>query len=194
MQPVDRVLLIPRWAGRRDSDFYPWLARSLAKQGWRGDLDVIALRPPDAPELAPTVTAICTRLSTPARSARTLVLAHSVGVQAAMRALADLPPTIEVAALLAVAGWWSIDKPWPAIQPWIDTPFDHTRTRAAARRRVVLLSSNDPFTADAAATQRLFEDRLAADVRIHPNAAHFNAPEEPSVLAATLELLATPGA
>ncbi len=187
---LDRILLVPRWAGRRDSDFYPWLEANLIERGFRGEFDVIALRPPDAPDLAATVAAVRGRLSPPALAARTLLIGHSVGAQAAMRALADLVPAVELAAFLAVAAWWSVDDPWPTIEPWIDTPFDWARARASARRRIVLLSDNDPFTANAAQTRRLFEDRLAADVRIHEGAGHFNASEEPSVLGAVLDLLA----
>ena len=187
---LDRILLVPRWSGRRDSDFYPWLGRTLAERGWRGELEVVSLRPPDAPDLAATVEAVRGRLAPPARASRTLLIGHSVGAQAAIRALAEMPPGIEVAALLGVAAWWTVDDPWPAIEPWIETPFDWSRARSAARRRVVMLSTNDPFTADADRTRRLFEERLAADVRIQPEAAHFNATEQPSILALVLDLLA----
>ena len=186
---LDRILLVPRWAGRRDSDFYPWLEATLIERGFRGEFDVIALRPPDAPDLAATVAAVRGRLAPPALAARTLLIGHSVGAQAAMRALADLVPAVELSAFLAVAAWWTIDDPWPTIDPWIDTPFDWARARASARRRIVLLSDNDPFTKDSTQTRRLFEDRLAADVRMHPGAAHFNATQEPAVLAAVLDLL-----
>jgi predicted alpha/beta hydrolase family esterase len=188
--PVDRLLLVPRWSGRRDSDFYPWLGQTLAERGWPGEFEVISLRPPAAPELAATIGAVRGRLSSSAIASRTVLIGHSVGAQAAMRALADLPPGVEVFAFLAVAGWWSIDDPWPTIDPWIETPFDWARARSAARRRVVLLSANDPYTADAAHTARLFQDRLGAEVKIVEGAGHFKAAEEPSVLSATLDLLA----
>ena len=62
------------------------------------------------------------------------------------------------------------------------------------KRCVVLVSTNDPFTADAAETRRLFEERLGAEVRIHEGAKHFNASEEPAVLAAAAELFGLPTA
>jgi predicted alpha/beta hydrolase family esterase len=188
--PLDRILLVPRWAGGRDSDFYRWFGAAITEHGWRGELEFISLRPPNAPEINATIAAIRGRLSTPPLASRTLLIGHSVGAQAAMRTLAELPPGVEVAAFLAIAGWWSVDDPWPTIQPWIETPFDWARARTAARRRIVLLSTNDPFTADSAQTGRLFADRLAAEVHIHEGAAHFNAPEEPHVLSAVLDLLA----
>jgi pimeloyl-ACP methyl ester carboxylesterase len=160
--------------------------------GFRGETDAVPLLPPDAPDLAATVAAARAHLGPADQAERTLVLGHSVGVQATLRATSELPEGVSVGALLLVAGWWTVDRPWPSIVPWIETPFAWERTRTAARRRVVLLSSNDPFTADVDRTRHLFEERIGADVRIHDGAKHFNATEEPSVLAVACELLGLP--
>jgi predicted alpha/beta hydrolase family esterase len=184
---ADRVILVPRLAGRADSDFYPWLARRLRELGWPGEVETAALRPPDAPELAATVASVRGRLGAASRAARTVLVGHSVGCQAAMRALAEPGPA--VAGLLLVAGWWTLDRPMPALTPWLETGFDWQRTRARAGQRVVLVSTDDPYTADAARTRRLFEERLAAEVRVHDRAAHFNQSEEPAVLAALSAML-----
>jgi uncharacterized protein len=189
---LDRLLLVPRWSGHPDSDCYPWLRRRLVESGFRGELAAVPLAPPDAPDLAATVAAVREGLGPADRAERTLVLGHSVGAQAAMRAVAELPEGTHVGALLLLAGWWDVDRPWPTIVPWIETPFAWDRTREAARRCVVLVSTNDPFTADAARTRRLFEERLGADVRVHAGAKHFNASEEPAVLEAAAELLGAP--
>ena len=189
---ADRLLLVPRWGGAAGVDFYPWLGRRLAQLGWRGEVEPVGLRPPDPPDLGLTVAAVRQRLASPARVARTVVLGHSVGAQAAMRAVAELPEGAAVAGLLLVAGWWQVDEPWPSIQPWMDQRFDVARVAAAARRRVVLLSTNDPFTADWARSQRLFEERIAAEVRVVEGAGHFNGTEEPAVLRAVCELVGAP--
>jgi predicted alpha/beta hydrolase family esterase len=186
---LDRLLLVPRWSGHEDSDFYPWLRRRLVALGFSGRLEAVPLQPPDAPGLPATVGAVRERLGSADAAARTLVLGHSVGAQAVMRALAELDHGATVGAVLLVAGWWSVDRPWPAIVPWIETPFAWDRTRVAARRCVVLISTDDPFTADADQTRSLFEARLGADVRVHAGGKHFNASEEPAVLDAACELL-----
>jgi uncharacterized protein len=185
---ADRVILVPRLRGRADSDFYPWLARRLRELGWPGEVETAPLRPPDAPDLAVTVAGVRGRIGSAGRAARTVLVGHSVGAQAVMRALAE--PGSPVAALLLVAGWWTLDRPGPALADWLDTAFDWNQTRARAQRRLVLLSTDDPFTADAARSRRLFEERLAAEVRICDRAGHFNGAEEPAVLAALAELLA----
>jgi predicted alpha/beta hydrolase family esterase len=186
---LDRFLLVPRWSGHADSDCYPWLRRRLVESGFRGELAAVPLRPPDAPDLAATVAAVREGLGPADQAERTLVLGHSVGAQAVMRAVAELPQGMHVGAILLLAGWWDVDHPWPTIVPWIETPFAWDRTREAAPRRVVLISTNDPFTSDATRTRRLFETRLNADVRVHEGAKHFNASEEPAVLEAVADLL-----
>jgi predicted alpha/beta hydrolase family esterase len=186
---IDRLLLVPRWSGHEDSDCYPWLRRRLVESGFRGELAAVPLMPPDAPDLSATVAAVREGLGSAERAERTLVLGHSVGAQAVMRAIAELPEGTRVGAVLLLAGWWSVDRPWPTIVPWIETPFAGARTRAAARRCVVLISTDDPVTADAATTRRLFEERLGAEVQTHENAKHFNASEEPVVLEAARDLL-----
>lgn len=186
---LDRLLLVPRWSGTPDSDGYPWLRRQLPGAGFEGALEAVPLVPPDAPDVAATVAAVVDGLGSPERAARTLVMGHSVGAQAVMRAVAQLPDGATVGAVLLVAGWWTVDRPWPTIVPWIETTFAWERVRAAAPRCVVLVSTNDPFTADAAETRRLFEERVGAEVRVIEGAKHFNASEEPAVLAAARELL-----
>lgn len=189
---ADRLVLVPRWGGNPGVDFYPWLGRRLAELGWRGEIEPVALRPPDPPDLALTVAAVRQRIASPARAARTVVMGHSVGAQAAMRAVAELPDGMAVAGLVLVAGWWQVDEPWPSIQPWMDQPFDVARVVAAARRRVVLLSKNDPFTADWARSRRLFEERIGAEVRVVDGGGHFNGAEEPAALRAVCELVGAP--
>jgi predicted alpha/beta hydrolase family esterase len=184
---AERVILVPRLRGRADSDFYPWLARRLRELGWHGEVETAALRPPDAPELAATVAGVRGRLGATGRAARTVLVGHSVGGQAAMRALAEPGPA--VAGLILVAGWWTLDRPGAALVPWLETAFDWERTRARAARRIVLLSTDDPYTADTARTRRLFEERLGAEVRVHDRAGHFNRSEEPEVLAAVSSLV-----
>lgn len=177
---VDRIVLVPRWAGTGESDFTPWLREQVGVT-----VTTVPLLPtPGAPEVGPTTDAVLLALGDdPEALAATVVMGHSVGAQAAMRALARLGVGRKVRGLLCVAGWWSVDAPWGALLPWQE-PFAFERARAAAVSTKVLLSDADPYTADAGATARLFEERLGAEVVLVPGAKHFNATPQPEVLAA----------
>lgn len=168
---MKRVVLVPRWSGTEESDWYPWLRRHL-------QVEVVPLRPtPDAPEIAPCVAELMSRVDDPSE---TLLIGHSVGCQVILRTLAELGRPAN--GVLLVAGWWTVDAPWDSIRTWIETPLD--TDRIVADRTHVLLSDDDPFTADYEKTRRLFEQRLGATTEVHPGAKHFNKAEEPAVLEA----------
>lgn len=189
MSPPLRLLIVPRWAGNARSDYYPWLTTKVAE----GFKEVLALDlpHPEAPTLAAWVGGVRAALGEdPAQLSRTVLLGHSVGCQAALRALAELPPGITIAGLLCVAGWWTVDRPWDSLRPWINTPLDFTRARAAAGCVRVLISDNDPFTADHEGNRRTWQERLGAEVALVPSARHFNGAEEPAVLEALHALTA----
>jgi uncharacterized protein len=182
-----RLIIVPRWAGHAGSDFYPWITVQVCADAPRrfDDVRALDLPEPQAPTLEGWVGGVRHALGEdPALLGRTVLLGHSLGCQAALRALAELPPGMSVAGLLCVAGWWTVDHPWDALRPWIEAPLDLERARAAAGRIRVLLSDNDPFTADHEAAGRAWQERLSAEVIVTPSARHFNDVEEPAVLEA----------
>ena len=182
------LTVVPRWAGHADSDFYPWLARERPP----GFAAVRALEMPEPkqPRIEAWVPALAQAMGRePARN--TVLLGHSVGCQTVLRYLETLPPGQSVEGALLVAAWWDVDAPWDSLRPWIDTPVDLARVRAAARRFVVLLSDNDPFTANFQENARRWTERLGAQVLLVPGARHFNGEREPAVLDALREHFAT---
>lgn len=179
-----RVLLMPRWSGTADDDWYPWL---------RGELDVPIttgrlVPAPGAPVIAACVAELARMVGTGSLE-QTVLVGHSVGCQAVLRFVAGLPEGARVGAIVCVAGWFSVDQPWPTIRPWIDTPIDDARVRQTSHHITVLLSDDDPFTADHAANGAAWRGRLGAAVTVVPGARHFNAPEAPAVRHAIREAL-----
>lgn len=184
MTTLDRVVIVPRWSGRAASDWYPWIRAQLGEDpGPELRVDVVELPNPDAPVIEPCVSALRSALGVRASDLRsTLLVGHSVGCQALLRYLAELSAE-GPGHLLCVAGWWSVDEPWPSIRPWIETPIALPSLRANTGGRVtVLLSDDDPFTADWRANQALWDQRLDAEVRVAAGGRHFNGDEEPAVL------------
>jgi uncharacterized protein len=175
---VTDLIVVPRWGGTEASDFYPWLVARAARE-LALSTTVVALQPtPGAPEPLATTAAIARAI---ADARDPVVLAHSVGCRAALCAVAGLAADRPLAALLCVAGWFTIDAPWPTIVPWLaDDLVPGPRVAARVRRLEVVISDDDPFTADHATTRARFE-QLGARVHVEPGARHFNRAEEPAV-------------
>lgn len=179
-----RLVVIPRWGGTAADDFYPWLMEVVRRDHLDtfDSADVFEMPSPQTPELGLWVAATRIAIGVAEQAEDTMIVGHSVGFQAVMRALAELEDEVVVAAAVGIAPWWTIDAPWPSIRPWIDTELEHRRVRKAARRIHCLLSDDDPFTRDYATTKRDFEERLGARVRVVPGGRHFNGTREPEVL------------
>ncbi|MCA9549779.1 MAG: alpha/beta hydrolase [Myxococcales bacterium] len=196
---MDRLMIAPRWGGRPDDDFYPWLTAQLALRV--PEVSVEALSTPEGPWPSPEAWA--RRLDAvlgampPDALANTVLLGHSVGSHALLHALTRLPPGWEAGALVIVGGWWDIDRenwgdfgiPWAQIQAWLDLSLDDAAVREHARRVVVLLSDDDPVPASPAdVAEEAFRRRLGAEVRRVQDRLHFNAKQEPAVLDAVAGL------
>ena len=180
-----RLIVVPRWAGGPASDWYPWLSHRLRRVQPRPFEHVVLASMPDPgePTIAKWVASVKTLLGhDPKAIAQTVLVGHSVGCQAVLRALAELDDGITVGGVLCVAGWFWTDAPWASLLPWIEAPFALDRARAAAGRQVItLISDNDPHTGDWQANRRAWEDRLGASVLIVPGARHFNGEQYPIV-------------
>jgi len=180
-----RLILIPRWAGTPKSDWYPWLERELAKSPARSfDPVVMAAMPhPELPTIEEWVPRVQSLVgSEPELAARTVVAAHSVGCQAVLRALAGMSSGTRVDGLLFVAGWFHTDEPWPSLMPWIETPLDLAKVKAAAGKIVVVISDNDHHRSDWRSNRLEWEDRLGAAVVLVSGADHFNGVQYPEIL------------
>lgn len=181
---IKRVVVVPRWGGGPDSDFYPWLDEQLSE-----GVSVVRhtfLRP-DAPRIDEWASVILAQLWEAPEDA--LIVGHSVGCRAALHALSRLRPGVRVGGLLCVAGWWRVDSPWAGLAPWLRPVPGLQRACAALGGRCrVLLSDNDPHTTDQGANKARWETMARAQVSIVPGAAHFSRAEEPAVLGAVREM------
>lgn len=175
-----RGIIVPRWGGDRSVDWYPAL---LAKTGRR--VEVCELDAPGAPTIAGSTKNLSAQIEA---FDPTILIGHSVGCQVVLRCLASSSKVFD--AVILVAAWFTVDEPWPALQPWIDTPMNLAAARDHARRMEVYLSDNDPFTADHESSAALFADRLGAEVTTIKGAAHFNDPHQADILRRLTALLA----
>lgn len=177
---IDRILVTPRWAGTIDSDWYPWLAAALPA------VVRVALPDPNAPTPEGCAAAFADALAA-GDPRSTLIVGHSVSCLGWLHALASTDHT--VAGFVAVAGWWTVDHPWPTLMPWIETRVPTETLRGRLGSVFVLLGANDPFTSDQATNSARWRTELGATTEILDDVAHFNRAEEPAVRAAVMAIV-----
>lgn len=176
------VLIVPRWAGTPDADWYPWLVEELGAR--RVSARVVPMPEPDAPAIGPWLAALNGAVEAPER---TVLVGHSIGCQAILRYAAATGRPIGGAVL--VAAWWWANVDWVALKPWVSEPYDVAAARKAIAKATVLISDNDPYTPETEANRSAWEARLGAAVTVVPGAEHFNEDTAPAVLDAVLALL-----
>ena len=182
MKPRKKLVVVPRWSGTPAHDWYPWLVERMLESGIYDPVLIADMPDPGLPTISGWTRAIASIVGDDRESLdSTVLVGHSVGAQAVLHFLASLPQGCQVASAVFVAGWWDVDQPWDSIRPWIAHTHDCQQIRRAAKSIHVLLSDNDPFTADHETTAALWRLRLGATVQLIPAAKHFNGAVEPAV-------------
>src|SRR5262249_10068968 len=147
---IRTAILVPRFGGDATVDWYPTALRQLADLGIRAT--VVSLLPePTAPDIDETVAAIAKAVGDdPHRIAQTILIGHSVGSRALPAYLNRHGAHGTFAGLVSVAGWFTVDDviSYPAVAPWVNMDLNFASIASAAGPITVLLSDNDPFTAD----------------------------------------------
>ena len=185
-----RVLIIPRWSGRVDGEWYPWLKQELEGlvPARFERVSILDMPNPDLPKPETWVPKIAMEAgSDPEELERTIMVGHSIGCQAVLRYLETLPGDKRILGMLGVAGFWHVDDPWITLKPWLDMPMDYSRVKSAAEKFVILVSQDDPISSDSKGNAALWETRLGAKVSIVPHSYHFMQPSEPLILQVLLE-------
>ena len=183
------VVIVHRWDGKSQSDWYPWLRAELKK---RGTETVIPTMPnTEEPDIDGWVTKLQRDVPEPTND--TYLVGHSIGNQAIMRYLEQLPARTRVGGLVFVAGWFYLsnleDEDVEATaRPWMETPIDTKAVKEKAKNIKVFISSNDPYGMQQDNKKR-FERELAATVVIEKDKGHFTADDGVTEIPEVLEAI-----
>jgi len=175
---MKKIYLFPRYSGDEDSDWYQ-KAKQEMTSGYKS-VRVIPLSLPnwDYPDVTTFLSFIEHRLPLFEIDSDTYFVGHSVGCRAALLYLNELQKknqSLRIGGLMCVAGWWTVDKPWPQLEQWIHICVDFEGIKKTCNGNITtLISDNDPFTSDTSTNKNLWETNLNARVRIVQNAKHFN--------------------
>jgi uncharacterized protein len=172
---IRRAILVPRFGGDATADWYSSALPRLSELGIR--TSVVPLLPePTVPGVDETVAGIARAVGKdPHEMAQTVLIGHSVGSRALLAYLARHGANHTFAGLVSVAGWFTVDDvtSYPALAPWLSLDLDFASIASAAGPITVLLSDNDPFTADWRANAAEWLGKLGAAVHIAHGAGHY---------------------
>jgi uncharacterized protein len=182
---MTKVYLIHGWSGSPTSAWKPWLISELEAEG----IEVIApsMPNPDVPKIEEWVPFL--KSIAPTVDTNTYFVGHSMGCQAILRYLQELPKGARVGGVVLVAPVISIlnnlREGEPEIaKPWLETPIDWAKVRSHVSAVTVIYSDDDPYVPISQA--ELLKKSLGAKLVLDPKKGHFSEDEDvmqlPSVL------------
>lgn len=170
---MKRVFIIHGWASHPSDAWIPWLKDQLEKQG----IAVMApeMPHPDAPTINDWVSQLIKVIDHP--DEETFIVAHSIGCQAVLRYLAQLPSSIKIGGVVCVGGWFTLkgletDEEKALAKPWLETPIDFNQVKQHCANIVAFFSDNDPYVP--LENVKLFEQNLNAKTIIEQNKFHYD--------------------
>ncbi len=175
---MKNIYIFPRYSGDENSDWYKKIQREFAHKDKNIRFIPLSLPNWDRPSTEEFLTIIRETIPESKINSNTYFIGHSIGCKAALLYLNELHtknPKLRMGGLLCVAGWWSIDKPWPPLKQWIEIPIDFKGIKQICSNNIVsILSDNDPYTSDTQTNKKLWQENLSAKVVMVHDAKHFN--------------------
>ena len=175
---MKKIYVFPRYSGDENSDWYQHAKRELGFKDQHINFIPLSFPNWNKPTIKEFLAFIVQAIPEKDLNQNTYFIGHSIGCRAAMIFLNEIHKknsSFKIGGLLCVAGWWTVDKPWPQLKKWTDTALDFKGLQhICSNNIVVLLSDNDPFTSNTMENKNLWEKNLNAKVVIVPNAKHFN--------------------
>jgi len=175
---MKHIYIFPRYSGDEDSDWYQRAKQEIMIRDTSVIVNPLSLPNWDNPDITTFLSFIERRLPQNEIDSNTYFVGHSVGCKAALLYLSELQKknkSLKIGGLMCVAGWWTIDTPWPQLEQWINISVDYEKIKEICNHNIVtLISDNDPFTSDTLTNKKLWEEKVNAKVRIVHDAKHFN--------------------
>ncbi len=175
---MKKIYIFPRYSGNENSDWYIRLQTEL--RNCNSNLEIIPMSFPnwDKPDIDNFLEFIVSVIPENDINSDTYFIGHSIGCKAALLFLNALQIKnigLKIGGLMCVAGWWTIDKPWLQLKPWINYSIEFKNIKKICSHNILcLLSDNDPFTSDFNSNMQAWKNLLDAKIVIVPKAKHFN--------------------
>ncbi len=187
---MTRVIVVHRWGGTPETDWYPWLKREVESLG--GECLVLTMPNPNNPRLKEWVSTL--KESVKEVNEQTYFVGHSIGCQTILRFIEGLPKSAEVGGVVLVAPWTKLkpasyesDEDKAIAQPWIDSPIDWKRIFAHDHNTTCVFSDDDPYVS--LDEVEFFRNKLNADIILEKKMGHFTIYDKITQLPMVLHVL-----
>src|SRR3989344_5224716 len=187
---MKRVFIIHGWGGNSNEGWLVWLKKELESK----DFQVIV---PDMPDTdSPKIDAWVGHLKNLVGvcNENTYFVGHSIGCQAIMRYLEQLPKIEKVGEAIFVAGWFGLtDETWDEnytkeiAEEWINTSIDFEKIKQHTNNFVEIASDNDPYVS--LNNSELFRNNLGAKIIVLKQKGHISGEDGVIELPVVLEEL-----
>ena len=143
---MKKAYLIHGWGGSPEHGWFPWLKKELVSRGWQ--VEAFSMPDSDKPMMEKWIPFLGEHIVDP--DADTVIVGHSMGVQAALRYVDQLSDGKHVGKLVLVAGPMDTitgmegSSEDPAIaEPWLTRPIDAEKVKRIVSGIVGIFSDND---------------------------------------------------
>lgn len=169
------AFIIHGWDGSPKEPMLLSLKAAFAKKGYA--VIVPEMPDPAKPKIDPWVEKL---QETVQSGEETVIVAHSIGCQAALRYLAAMPRGSGVGNLILIAPWLALpeavlaeegDEVRGVARPWMETPIDFDKVKEHLIHAAAIFSDNDPYTVPG--VQDIFREKLGAEIIVEHGKGHF---------------------
>lgn len=169
------IYIIHGWDGSPDEPMHKWLKKSLEEKGY--NVVVPEMPNPERPEISAWIGKI-REVAQPNES--TVFVGHSIGCQAVLRYLEQLPGETKVAGVILIAPWMKLDEQTvkeegeevaEVAKSWEETPIDFEKVKKHSDKFIAIFSDNDPYVP--LSQKDLFEKELSAKIIVEHEKGHF---------------------
>lgn len=182
----NRIYIIHGWEGSPTANWFPWLKEELEKKGY--EISVPQMPGAEAPEMEKWIPHLQSVAKSPDEN--TYFVGHSMGCQAIMRYLEELPEKTKVGGAVFVAGFFNLvnlssSEEKEIVQPWLTTPIDFRKILSITDKFTAIFSTNDPWVP--LSDKELFRKNLKVKVIVQKNKGHFTEDDNITKLPIVLE-------